>query len=431
MTKIISQIKKRLAKLLLGLALAFDSATLASRALSLVAWWVPDSVAEKQPRILCMGRTIFVDDVKAMAKYSGRIEYAVIHRDYFKQIFGYFVSEEERKMITERNYHVTEIGRAGREKYAAFLMRMLPLLQKRLGFAGVLSGNIGYIEQQETEKVSSLLGVPFVVLHKEAMEIFRGNVSASYENIRFAGRKMLFYNERIRTELLQMKLPGLTENNSEVVGMPRIDHYFSKSFEKPRMPQITLFTTHTESYFIYLRDDKEKLAAIQERIAEFYRLVMEYALHHPEVRVVIKTKSASLYMDRLNAVKEKFFKEQIIPNLVITSSADPAQLICDSSAVLGYNSTTLIEAILCGKMVITPDFRDLIPEPEHDYFGNHPALAHSVRTLPELEEFLSHPEKYSAADQEKTVFLSELIYLPDGHASERAEAAILRTINQR
>ena len=176
-------------------------------------------------------------------------------------------------------------------------------------------------------------------------------------------------------------------------------------------------------------DDKEKFAAVEQRTGEFYRIAMEFARRHPEINVVIKTKAAGFYAEQVNAIKEQFFKEQSLPNLVITNSADPARLIRESVAVLSYNSTTLIESLLAGKMIITPDYGDVLPNRQREYFGNFPELVHYVTAVEQLEELVLHTERYSQVDEhKKNEFLRGVMYLPDGQASRRAEQAILQTI---
>ncbi|OGE75943.1 MAG: hypothetical protein A3K06_01030 [Candidatus Doudnabacteria bacterium RIFCSPHIGHO2_01_52_17] len=434
-TKIIGKLRFYFAIFLLRLAVTINNAALAASVMAWVAWRaVPESplpAGRTWPRVLCIGRTIFVDDVKAMAKYSGQIEYVVVHLQYFDQIFRHFFTQETRGLVGENNYHLSPPDLEGKVRYAEFLRRLLPHLRLKFGIQAVLSGNFNYSIQQELCRVSEYWGIPFIVLHKEGMDIFRDSIASLYGTQRFTGRKALFYNERIRKDFLQIKLPGLTEDNSVAVGIPRLDSYFVRRYEPPQKKQITLFTIDPSSYFTYLMNDKQKFAAIGERTGEYYRVVMEFALRHPEFRVVIKTKAAKHYADQVNAIREKHFPNQPMPNLVITNSASPSVLIRDSQAIISYNSTTLIEAMLTGRPVITLDFRDLIPGPQWDYFGNHQELANYVRTLPDLENLLLHPEKPARpGEAEKAAFLRELIYIPDGRASQRAEAAILQTIKR-
>ncbi|KKW29974.1 MAG: hypothetical protein UY73_C0001G0004 [Parcubacteria group bacterium GW2011_GWA2_52_8] len=295
-TKIIGKLRFYFAIFLLRLAVTINNAALAASVMAWVAWRaVPESplpAGRTWPRVLCIGRTIFVDDVKAMAKYSGQIEYVVVHLQYFDQIFRHFFTQETRGLVGENNYHLSPPDLEGKVRYAEFLRRLLPHLRLKFGIQAVLSGNFNYSIQQELCRVSEYWGIPFIVLHKEGMDIFRDSIASLYGTQRFTGRKALFYNERIRKDFLQIKLPGLTEDNSVAVGIPRLDSYFVRRYEPPQKKQITLFTIDPSSYFTYLMNDKQKFAAIGERTGEYYRVVMEFALRHPEFRVVIKTKAA-------------------------------------------------------------------------------------------------------------------------------------------
>ena len=65
-----------------------------------------------QFKVLCMRRSIFMDDVWAMSK-SGRVHYLVTGRKEFRIIMNHFVGKQEIQKVTEKNYHVSDFGRDG------------------------------------------------------------------------------------------------------------------------------------------------------------------------------------------------------------------------------------------------------------------------------------------------------------------------------
>jgi hypothetical protein len=101
-------------------------------------------------------------------------------------------------------------------------------------------------------------------------------------------------------------------------------------------------------------------------------------------------------------------------------------LIKDARAVIGYNSTALLEAFAAQRIVMAADFRW---GPVRDYFDEYPALPYYVSTAEDIAEVLSTVHAGRPVDDpELNSLLQERIHIPDGKASARTEAAIQRVI---
>ncbi len=408
----------------LRLSLKLRSPQLTAWALKLLCGKINDS---GRFTVLCLGRSVFLDDVKALAALGQNLQYVVIHIRHFKTIFGHLVKKSETEGLTESNYHSHSLSEKGRNRYYAYLKKVLPFLQKLIGFDAVLSGNVGYIVQQEIAKVCEAERVPFIVLHKEGMDAF-GYVH-TYDGQKFIGARMLFGNQKMRDSLLAMKMPGLTEDKARVVGMPRFDFYHSQNDHSPKK-QVVFFSFFPQDRLIASISEGKNLQQAKEAYANFHKLVMEFALRHPEIKVTIKTKAAAYFVQYVKDILQASFPEGI-PNLFITNSINPFELIRNSDAVVSFNSTTLIEGLLGGKIIISPDFRDLISDTSWNFFASYPDLIHYVKNESELEDRLLHPRKYSEYDpSRKQAFLKEVIFLPDGKASLRTELEILGAIKE-
>ena len=139
--------------------------------LAAIAVWLATSIINPKCRsnytVLCMGRSIFADDINAMATYSGQIRYVVIWRSYFQMIFHYFIKGQEENKLTEANYHNHDFCKQGKQNYYSFLNKLFPLLHKLIGFKAILACNIGYLDQQEFARVCREKRMPYIVLHKE------------------------------------------------------------------------------------------------------------------------------------------------------------------------------------------------------------------------------------------------------------------------
>lgn len=386
--------------------------------------------------VLCLSRSVFMDDVKAMAILSRRLKYLVIGRGHFQIIFNYFTDESERKQITENNYYTHTFCSQGKQKYYLYLNKLFPLWHKLVGFDAIFSGNFGYIEQQELAKVCQKRHLPFIVLHKEGLVINRSRQQwiSLCKNYKFFGAKILLYSHEIMNALLGANITGLSRDKTEVVGMPRSDFYFTQK-ESINNKQVVFFSFYPSDIFFFLIDDrlinnKKKFRGAEEKVDDFHKWIMNFALNHKDIKVIIKTKAAEYYLQYVQKIFEDNFKKNI-NNLVMTNSANPFELIQDSIAVIGFNSSILIEAIMAGKIIISPYFGDFITDKPWDYFSEYPELVNYAKTEADLEEYILNSSQYINYDpKRKEDFLKRFISIPDGRASLRAEEAIIKTIKE-
>ncbi len=410
--------------------------------LAAIAFWLAASRINPKCRsnytVLCMGRSVFIDDLNAMGTYSGRIKYVVIWRTYFQMVLHYFIKGPEEKKLTEENYHVSNFCFKGRQRYYLYLKKMFPYLHRWLNFDAVFSGNFAYVEHQELMRVSEENKVPFVVLFKEGIA---ATASGAYDKwldmcrgCKFLGARVLFYGDKVRLSLLSINIPGLTENKTKVVGAPRLDVYFTdKENKTDKLNKQVIFFSFYSDNFYNLTDDSGKLQAAKKRCDDFHAWIMNFAKKHKEFKVIIKTKFPDHYLFYVKNIYGKVFKDDkdAPTNLIITNLGNSAQLIKESSAVVGFYSTTLTEAIVAGKISLSPYFGDIITDKPWDYFAEYPELINYVKSEADFSEYILKPEKYLGYSQkQREEFLKELIYIPDGRASIRAEAAIIEAIKE-
>ncbi len=415
--------------LLLDFSLAVKSPRLSAIALFIASKNVN---VEGDYTVLCQGRSIFMEDIGAMARFGRRIKYVSIHRVYWKKVFFHFLSEADKKDISEHNYHFRTFPDHGEEKYRNYLRKLLPILRKLIKFQAVLSGNIGYLEQQEIINICREIQTPYIVLDKEGITM-SNDLEIDMELLskkRFFGSKVLFYNESVRQSVLNLKPIGLTQANTAVVGIPRLDFYFHDK-KRQSKNQIVFFAFRTEYRFGLLVNDRHLLEKLFQRSEDFYKMVMEFALRHKDIKVIIKTKVAESYSNYIYDILKRNFRERI-PNLEITNSGNVGDLILDSKAVIGYNSTTLLEALIADKLTISPYFGDLIPNQNWDYFSEFPEMNHKARNLADLEEYILNYSKYCHYDpKRKEEYLSRFMPLPFGQASVKAEEEIIKSIKEK
>jgi len=436
--KIKFKIKLIAVNALLKTSLFFNWPMLGALALWLATSRVNFSKSPSEYTVLCISRTIFADDVAAMASFSRQVKYINLHRSYFCRIFDYLVENWVKENLSEENYHVYDYCHDGRQKYYLYLKRVFPYLRRWLNFDAVFSGNFAYVEHQELMRVCEENKVPFLVLFKEGIA---ATASGAYDKwldmcrgCRFLGARVLFYGDKVRRSLLSINIPGLDENKTKVVGAPRLDDYFTaqeRNADKLNK-QVVFFSFYSDNFF-NLTDDSGKLQAAKKRCDDFHAWIMNFAKKHKEFKVIIKTKFPDHYLTYVKKIYgEIFIDDKDAPdNLIITNLGNPAQLIKESSAVVGFYSTTLTEAIVAGKISLSPYFGDIITDKPWDYFALYPELINYVKSEADFSEYILNPDKYlNYSQKQRAEFLKELIYIPDGQASFRAEEAIIEAIKE-
>ena len=385
-----------------------------------------------QYRVLVMGRSIFTDDIRAMVEFSGQIEYQIIHLSFFQVIFDHFVSKSSQAKITESNYHNVKEGVEGQQRYYRYLEKMFGPLKQRLGFQAVISGNIGYIVQQELAKVCLEKNVAFVVLHKEAVVVSQAydNFLNVYKHHHFFGHKVMFYNNQCLQGFLHLNIPGLTTEKAVCVGIPRFDNYFLKKYsDQEPLNQVVFFSFLPRYSSRFLTSDHDILDKVESKAIDFFKIVYECANKHPEINFIVKTKMSSQYVDFPSKILYDSYQNGL-PNVSIVNSGDPSKLIYESMAVIGFNSTTLIEALIAGKKIISPYFGDILTDRDWSFFQKYDDLVCYAKKAEDLEKYLFNKSDNSGYSEDtKKTFLEEYISTSAGGASQRAELEIIKTIN--
>ncbi|MBI5045410.1 MAG: hypothetical protein HZC14_00130 [Candidatus Niyogibacteria bacterium] len=385
--------------------------------------------------VLCLGRSVFLNDIEALANFGGRIKYVVIFKNYFRMIFDYFLTESERNQLTEENYHICNLAGDAKRKYNLYLSQMIPALRRLIKFDAVLSGNFGYPEQQELEDVCTKNGIPFIILHKEGLLVpgYGKEWADLFKVYKFRGAEILFYSNEIRRALLNNSLSGISENNTKIVGMPRFDYYFTmpKKEKKYISKQVVCFSSDPDDRLLglFIKDDN-KIKEIRDRFYNFHKSVIKFAADNKNIKVIIKTKFAGHYFQYVKQILADNFKDPI-DNLVITNIGDTLDLIKNSIAVISFNSTTCLEALIFEKVLISPYFGDLITDKPWDYFSEHPELVNYIKTETDLEKYIFNSDLYTSHDMiSKKKLFKDLLGNSDGQSSVRAENEIIKIIQK-
>lgn len=376
--------------------------------------------------VLCLERSIFIDDVKALSVFGKRIQYVFFPLGYLNEVLYRFI---KKGLLNEADYHRNPAYEENRRDCYLYINRMFPLLRKFIGFDAVLSANVGYINQQEFCRVCEDRNVPFIVLHKEGVLVpgHFHDYAMIFKPCKFTGAKVLLYNDDIKKAFLDAGIDGMSEDKLCTVGVPRLDFYFRG---KDRGNEHVLFLSFApENRFAYFIEDKKKIEEIETRTVEFHKWVIQFAIKHPNIKVIIKTKKPPYYFRYAQDIRTSHFRNDHLDNLVITNSGDIVDLILNARAVIGLNSTASFEAIASDKVVIAPYFGDIITNSPWDCFVSYPELLHYAKTSAELDAHIMNADHNFTYDpKRKESLLRNFVFNTDGCSSMRAEEEIVKTI---
>ena len=237
---------------------------------------------------------MFADDVLALAENGGSLTYY----SFPKNLLRDFVRRFFPAGVVEATYHLPEYAESRERLYRAVRRMMRAFLVLR-PCRCVLSGNFGYLEQQELFRFFRDSGRLGAVLFKEGIALQNMQAPSSLAKV-FAGKRFLadlalFYNEEIAAMMAGAGVPGLEPSKCRPVGVPRMDRYHGRKSLPDK--SLVLFSFYPEDKFKYFVPDAGVRQGLDGRAAEFHRAVVAFAVDHPEWSVVVKTKKSPHYLD--------------------------------------------------------------------------------------------------------------------------------------
>jgi hypothetical protein len=381
--------------------------------------------------VLCIGRPIFDEDIGGLAKYGSTLNYLIVPKFIFLSIFNHYLSRMPLSP-SHIKYHEFKGFNHEKEMYRRFLKALLREMSRISDIDAIMSANYVYAWQQELAVVCNEAEIPFVVLFKEGISpVYKGEDSSknahgllvkAYTNDKFIGTKLLVYNENTRNAFINANIEGINHDTVEVVGIPRFDRYFNLSTQGKN---IVFFSFSIEDKARHLGVSEEVLSEYLDKGKKFHIEVMRYAKFNPNQHIVIKTKNNIRYLNYVKKIaKDNGYSN--LKNLVITNTGDVYNHIKNSFAIIGYNSTVLLEGFAARRLIITPDFRGGII---HDFFEEYPNLANYAKGMEDIESIISRGSAIATNNEELKSLLHDRIYIPDGQACRRTEASIRKTID--
>lgn len=262
-----------------------------------------------------------------------------------------------------------------RKAYREFLHWLIPLVSSRHNISAVIGAAIHYKQDIDIGSVADAIGLPYIVLHKENLNITEIQKSSQIDKCkvmgRFGGSCIITHNEATRTCFIRA---GYAEKQKvSALGSMRSDEFLRAANEFPTTEikkQVVLFSfppgVGIRSLDSFLNGSNINWPRSGEKgfhrlFAEVHGAFAELAAENPNVHFVIKTKAHGDHTGRIGEVLDETGLDwRSFRNLEIPYNADANFLMFSSKVVCAFNSTTLVEAAVIGKPVIYPLFAEAI-----------------------------------------------------------------------
>lgn len=300
----------------------------------------------------------------------------------------FFASEILSPALNNNHYLTADPAiETSKQEYREFLLQTWRHFLRIEPVHAVLSANFHYFPQREFAAALEMAGTPFMVLHKENLKSPGRAEFWRYMYRRrgtFSGRQILAYNEIERE--LQISTGVTGPQGVIVTGMPRMDRLHR--WRRASIGKANGSPRHQVLFFAF--DRKDKLPAGQHRQAagtagnvpevmdrwgelswkhlceKTHRAIVDLAHKRPDLRVIVKVKGVERQRTEVIEMLEAS-GDQLPQNLEIVISGDPFQLLIESDAVIGFNTTGLLEALAAGKPVIVPHFDEALDPRTRDF----------------------------------------------------------------
>ena len=400
--------------------------------------WEPSLGERQEYSLLGLSKGGVNDDFEAAFGNHSNFKISLIQRTDLQAVFRALIPDSIRDYTYRSDLPKIETDK---KAYRKFLERIWEeMVRCGYRYDMVLSGNHVYYAERELAGMLENRGIPFVVVHKEALKTkplakffedkYRHGIG------QFQGRCILVYN-RIEQGIL-INSGVARPDQIRIVGMPRLDRYHDWRKSRRNRDKTESDAKHNILFFMFeanagmffeelKRQYGVENAGWHSLFREVVKVLTLMIRKHPEQQFTIKTKGMT---DGLARIKKDVFDGNKIPaNVEVAIGGDPFSYVTNATAVVGFHSTVVLEAIAAGKHVIVPRFceaNDPKLAPFLFPFGNAVEYAKSADDLMgKLNEVVAQPASgtcnWSAAREE---ILEEWCGNSDGRACRRLESAV-------
>jgi len=315
---------------------------------------------EKKTVILAMDRKIFHDDVKALREYPSNYKILI-----YPVLLRALISDESRDLLPLWPKELKEQTSfySKKEKYKDFYERLSKIFYETLSFLAsftqleakiILTANFDYYQDYPWIKAIQDNHGKFIVLEKESILYIpktEERLHSRYKKYKFKyeGDAVLFYNKKAKE--IYIKTGCVKSNQAFATGCPRVD-------------RLTVLSKNTNSksnfaLFVTFMDPIHGAAKSVELGYEILNAI--YIDEMLKRKTIVKCKDSI----EARAIEKKF------PGISTAIGPMEKYLKRKPSLLVGFNSTSCLDALITGIPVLIPWWGDARELGKDALLGDH------------------------------------------------------------
>ena len=312
---------------------------------------------KKKINVLALNHNRFLDVLKVIDQNSD-FQILALPFSWQSRFLLFFYNETDRN-----NIGLKSMNKEVQSRFYSFLQIFLNKYYKLAKINLVIGTAIHYKQDVDWGHVSKKIGVPYIVLHKENLYASEGHIKFIAKSLKerkqFQGSHVIVHNEIVKKVWVENKFIG--DKNISVCG--KLIKNSKSTLAENSFFDVVFFsfgpgTGITKVINPNVFPERRQLG--YHNLCRITHLeIINFAIKNPDKKVIIKPKWGGNW---LNYIHNLAHKENIdlkrIENLVISEKFDSFDLIENSSVVIAFNSTTILEAAIKNKVVIIPNFAE-------------------------------------------------------------------------
>ena len=312
-----------------------------------------------RPTALVLSYEQFRGDIECLAA-TKQVRILVLNERWLSRLMFQFypLATGKNKYLPFFSPTPADITWEPKKRYRKFLRNFLPQLFERFSVDLVIGHHMHRGVNFDWGAIADQIGYPYVVINRENLFVSEYVCDAVKRRLKKLGQFEGSY-VTVHNKIAQKIFSGsgmVPKRKLPVLGCIRMDR-FLKQIENSTPPSlenpiITFFT-----YFSNL--GKSEINSPHEQCKNVHRLLVEIARENPHIEVYFKVKPnfyGSWKPMLEEAIAGSLATLDQTPNLHISTTIPAHDLIERSNVVIGFNSTTVLEASIANRHVIVPYF---------------------------------------------------------------------------
>lgn len=321
-------------------------------------------------RIIILSKSAGVDDViEALSGSPVDAKVDILSRSVIKRSAKVFLKDRVTDVTYSSNDSELEKDKL---RYRNHLKKTLKYFTKYFGCDVIIQFSYTYHAERELAAASSEVGIRFITAHKECVKcepIKKHHISRVKKGLgKYEGYKISVYNEAQKEVVVRSGFAD--EWQAEVVGCPRLNVSHRKRIiipdSKARVTILYYLINKTAGLPTYIENGKVKrgvktnghVATWKPMVDQVDKTILNFAKINPQIRLLLKTKTGFTKSQLRN-----FDMTELPENVEVVKEGVGHDLLDQSHIVVGFNSTTVFEAVAAGRITIVPFFENLL-DPE-------------------------------------------------------------------